>query len=68
MGYEGGKGDFFPDLNREFSVDKSSAFPNPMRDIAKAMLHIHEHAEEWLVDTNKIVVCGFSAGAHNCAM
>lgn len=42
--------------------------PNPMRDIAKAMLHIGLHAEEWLVDMSKVIICGFSAGAHNCAM
>lgn len=43
-------------------------FPRPMQDIGKAMLTIREHAQEWLVDTDKIAVCGFSAGAHNCAM
>ncbi|WP_338533649.1 alpha/beta hydrolase [Paenibacillus peoriae] len=49
-------------------VEKNSLFPNPMLDIAKAMLLIRERAEEWKVDTDKIVLCGFSAGAHNCAM
>ena len=42
--------------------------PAPMRDIARAMLEIRAHAEEWLVDMDKIAICGFSAGAHNCAM
>ncbi len=39
-----------------------------MRDLAKAFLVIREHAEKWLVDAEKIILCGFSAGAHNCAM
>ena len=42
--------------------------PAPVRDIGKAFLTLHEHADEWHLDTNKIVLCGFSAGGHNCAM
>jgi len=42
--------------------------PNPMREIGKFMLIIRGNAEEWKVDTDKIALCGFSAGAHNCAM
>ncbi len=45
-----------------------TAHPAPVRDIGKAFLIIHENAEDWLLDTEKIAVCGFSAGAHNCAM
>lgn len=43
-------------------------YPASMRDIARAMLCIREHADEWFVDVNQIGICGFSAGAHNCAM
>lgn len=39
-----------------------------MREIGLAMLSIKEHAKEWLVDADRIAICGFSAGAHNCAM
>lgn len=49
-------------------VNPKCVHPAPMRDLAKAFVIIHEHAEEWLVDTKKIALCGFSAGAHNCAM
>lgn len=42
--------------------------PEPMRDIALAMLKIRRHSDEWLVDMDKVAICGFSAGAHNCAM
>ena len=43
-------------------------YPAPMREIGLAMLYIKEHAKEWLVDAGKVAICGFSAGAHNCAM
>lgn len=43
-------------------------YPMPMREIGQAMLIVREHAKVWHVDTNKIAICGFSAGAHNCAM
>ena len=42
--------------------------PAPMRDIACAMLEIRRHADKWLVDMDRVALCGFSAGAHNCAM
>jgi acetyl esterase/lipase len=42
--------------------------PAPMLDIARAMLEIRKNAEKWLVDMEKVAICGFSAGAHNCAM
>lgn len=41
-----------------------SAYPQPLFDIARAMEVIHENAEKWMIDTQKIVVCGFSAGGH----
>ncbi len=44
------------------------AHPAPMRDIARAMLEIRKNAAAWLVDMDKVALCGFSAGAHNCAM
>lgn len=49
-------------------VNPHSMYPSPMRDIGKAFLRLHEHAEEWLLDMDKIALCGFSAGAHNSAM
>ena len=44
-----------------------TVFPAAIRDIGKAMLTIHENSETWLVDTARIALCGFSAGAHNVA-
>lgn len=49
-------------------VNPNSVHPAPMRDIGKAFLAIHHYAEDWLVDIDKIALCGFSAGAHNSAM
>jgi acetyl esterase/lipase len=49
-------------------VNPNSVHPAPMRDIAKAFLTIRDHADIWLVDMDKVAICGFSAGAHNCAM
>ncbi len=52
----------------DIPVDSNSVHPAPMRDIGKAFLAIRAYADEWLVDTEKVAICGFSAGAHNCAM
>jgi acetyl esterase/lipase len=41
--------------------------PQPLLDAARAMCIIRENAEEWGVYTDKIAVCGFSAGGHLAA-
>ena len=56
-----------PDLSKPW-VEKDCKFPRQIQDIGKAMLYIKEHSDTWMVDTEKIALCGFSAGAHNCAM
>lgn len=58
----------FPEISAGMPVKPHCVFPNPMLDIAKAMLFVRSKASEWGIDTNKIAVCGFSAGGHNCAM
>lgn len=58
----------FPDINRVLAVNPKTVHPAPMRDIGKALLTIRNHADEWLIDDDRITLCGFSAGAHNCAM
>lgn len=37
---------------------------NALIELAQTIKYIREHAEDWCVDTNQIIVCGFSAGAH----
>lgn len=57
----------FP-LPEKLALNPNSVHPAPMRDIGKAFLTIRAYAGEWLVDVDRIAICGFSAGAHNCAM
>ncbi|MFN8531098.1 MAG: alpha/beta hydrolase [Anaerolineae bacterium] len=64
--YEGSFG--APPFGGDMPVNPNSVHPAPMRDIGKAFLTIRAHADEWLVDVDKITICGFSAGGHNCAM
>ena len=49
-------------------VKEHCMFPKPMQDLGAAMLYIREHSKEWHVNVEQIAICGFSAGAHNCAM
>ena len=61
--YFEGKPSPFP-LPKSMEVNPHSVYPGPMRDIGKAFLTIRAHAEEWLVDVERIAICGFSAGGH----
>ncbi len=65
--YNEGAPGLFP-LKAEMPVNPNSLYPAPLRDIGKAFLVIRARAAEWLVDVEKIALCGFSAGGHNCAM
>ncbi len=47
--------------------EHDSKHPAQLIDLAKALLIIREHAEEWHVDVNRISLAGFSAGANLCA-
>lgn len=42
-------------------------FPAALMELANSMLLFHEHAEEWHIDTEKLIVAGFSAGGHLAA-
>lgn len=46
-----------------YSVDPAK-YPTALLEVARSMQIIREHAEEWYVDEEKIVVTGFSAGGH----
>jgi acetyl esterase/lipase len=41
-----------------------SMHPQPLLDLSRTMCIIRENAEAWKVDSDKIIVCGFSAGGH----
>lgn len=58
----------FPDLSRPLEPKAKLQYPAPMLEIGRAMRLIREKAGDWLVDTDRIALCGFSAGGHNAAM
>lgn len=39
-------------------------FPMALKNVAKAITIIRENEQEWNIDSNKVMVCGFSAGGH----
>lgn len=43
-------------------------FPVALLELSYAVATVRENAEKWNVDTEKIVVCGFSAGGHLAAL
>lgn len=57
-----------PDISRPLEPKEHTQHPIPMREIGQAILFIKDHAKEWLIDIERVAICGFSAGAHNCAM
>ncbi len=56
------------DVSKLPEARKEVQYPAPVLELGKAMLLVKMHAEEWSVDTEKVGVCGFSAGGHNAAM
>ena len=62
------KANGFPDLSVLPTPRPEDLHPMPVWEVAMAMRLICEKADEWLVDKNRIAVCGFSAGGHNAAM
>lgn len=47
--------------------NKGYDFSMPFADVNEAMRIIHENADDWGVDKEKIAAIGFSAGGHLCA-
>ena len=54
--------------NSTKAPEGKALFPAQTIDMAKAVLTIKEHADEWDIDPNQISVVGFSAGSHVTAM
>ncbi|WP_196220237.1 alpha/beta hydrolase [Terrilactibacillus tamarindi] len=44
--------------------DKSPLFPQPLIELAKVTRLLYKNADDWFIDKNKIILCGFSAGGH----
>jgi GH35 family endo-1,4-beta-xylanase/dienelactone hydrolase len=52
-----------------YTTDITMSVPlkkQPMNDISRAVRFIRSRAEEYNIDGKKLVICGFSAGAHVC--
>lgn len=47
-----------------YSVKWDAANFSPLQEVSWVIGLLREHAEEWHIDPNKIVTCGFSAGGH----
>jgi len=47
-----------------YSTGHEAADFQPLKEVSWAIGYIREHAEEWNIDPEKIVSCGFSAGGH----
>jgi acetyl esterase/lipase len=50
-----------------YSVTEEAVGYAPLIDAACAIKYIRDHADEWNIDKDRIVVCGFSAGGHLAA-
>lgn len=53
---------------RTGAPNPGAVFPGPLRDLAAALATIRSNADDWLVDPDRVVLCGFSAGGHLAAM
>ncbi|MBR5040718.1 MAG: alpha/beta hydrolase [Clostridiales bacterium] len=51
-----------------YSLGEHASFPNPLVEISWAIKTVREHASEWHIDPDKIVISGFSAGATVAAL
>ncbi|GEN27396.1 hypothetical protein HVA01_10420 [Halovibrio variabilis] len=51
-------------VNIEYRFAPEYRFPSQLHDLQQAMAWIHAHADQWQVDTQRIVGVGFSSGAH----
>lgn len=51
-----------------YTCGEKARWPRPMVELAEAIRILRENANEWLIRTDKIAICGFSAGAHLSAM
>lgn len=50
-----------------YRVGKDALYPNPMDDLANAVLYIQKHANDFNIEKENYAVMGFSAGGHLAA-
>ena len=51
-----------------YSVGEPAKYPAMLQEVSRAVWHIRSHADSYGVDPDKLVLCGFSAGAHLITM
>lgn len=54
-------------LNYTTKTNGDGAYPAALYDLAKMIVTVREHAEEWNIESDQIAVVGFSAGGSVCA-
>lgn len=47
-----------------YSVSPDVIYPTALLELGRVVLTLRENSEEWLIDENKIILMGFSAGGH----
>ncbi len=50
---------------KKIEFSKDNLHPEPIRDIARSIIWLDENSNDYFIDMSKVVLCGFSAGAHN---
>lgn len=50
-----------------YSIKRVKKFPAQLIEVALAIKHIKNHADEYNIDPDQVFVTGFSAGGHLCA-
>ncbi|MBE6588143.1 MAG: alpha/beta hydrolase [Ruminococcaceae bacterium] len=50
-----------------YSVNTKAAFPRPVEDVSRAIVHVKRNAEKYNIDPERVYVIGFSAGGHLAA-
>lgn len=59
----------YPDPKKEPMHPKPErVYPVQLLETGRAMLAIRANADRWMTDPDQVILCGFSAGAHNCAL
>lgn len=52
----------------KYSVGAESSYPDLLRQASRAVWHVRKHAKDYGIIPERIVACGFSAGAHLVTM
>ncbi len=51
-----------------YSINEASKYPLPLFELFRTIAYIRQNADIWGIDSDAIVICGFSAGGHLAGM